>query len=284
MPAPRLPAPGTYNPGWNREPCIPCGAGSITTDGPGAASPDDCKLPAGHGSALEPGDVLVGAPCDVGSYGRGADSYGLIAAPCTLCPEFTTTNGTGSTDASQCVTLPGYGWTDGGTVACDYGYWSAGGTQDPCTPCGYGYTTTVNGSTSPADVTMGATSADQCVIAAGYTPLPNGGLKPCPIGLYKALLGPSACIACPAHTTTKGYSAAAKLGDCDACAAGFGSPTPLDPEAPSCSLCPSGTFAPGRVDSGPCVPCPKAPNYTGRMVSRPVRVPLPAALAAGPRA
>jgi hypothetical protein len=74
---------GTFNPGYNRQPCTPCGAGSITTDGAGASSPDACYTPVGHGSSYNTSGVLVGSICPQNTYGRPNNSYGLVEVQCT---------------------------------------------------------------------------------------------------------------------------------------------------------------------------------------------------------
>lgn len=65
--------------------------------------------------------------------------------------------------------------------------------------------------------------------------------------------------------------AASSIADCNACRPGLGSAGTIDPLSPACSPCADGTFSAGRVPGGNnCTPCPQAPGYTGRMVSRAV--------------
>ncbi|KAI8465713.1 MAG: hypothetical protein J3K34DRAFT_525137 [Monoraphidium minutum] len=258
---------GAFSAGGDREPCTPCGDGTFTTDGPGSAHPDDCKVPAGHGTTRAADGSLSAEPCPVGEFGRGADTYGLDDVACSDCPPFSTTAAEGSTESSQCFMLPGYGHERGGVFEiCGYGSYSAGGGMSPCTPCGYGYNT----SAADGAPVKGATSQAQCAAAAGFTPLSTGGLKPCVGGFYKDRLGNYPCQRCPAGTTTVAITPAAALSECEACAPGYGSAAGgIDPAAPACAICPSGTYSPGRVVGGaPCEACPKPPGYTGRMASR----------------
>ncbi|KAI8467373.1 MAG: hypothetical protein J3K34DRAFT_523771 [Monoraphidium minutum] len=262
-------AAGSYNPGWNREPCVACGGGSITTDGPGSTSADDCYTPAGHGTRRDVTGALEGAACPADTYGRANHTYGLVDVECTKCLEHTSTTGEGSTAAAECLTVAGYGYEDGQVLQCDYGYWSAGGTQNPCTYCGALYNTTADGATDAAAGRLGADSADDCKPDFGFTNDTAAGLKPCIRGTYKDTLGWAECTQCPNATTTTIVFAAGELSDCDACRPGFGSNTSINLEAPLCTICASGTYSPGFVSGGAaCTACPKPSGYTGNMVSR----------------
>jgi hypothetical protein len=74
---------GSFNPGYNRQPCTPCGGGSITTDAAGASSADACYTPVGHGSSVNTAGVLVGSICPQNTYGRPNNTYGLVEVQCT---------------------------------------------------------------------------------------------------------------------------------------------------------------------------------------------------------
>lgn len=251
---------GWYNEGWNKEACIKCGGGTVTTDGQGSIDENDCKVPAGHGTTRSlSGTWLVAEPCPVATFGRDMDTYGLGDVVCSTCPDNSTTVGVGSTISNQCVTMPGFGWEKGDIQLCNYAYYSPGGTHDPCTLCGEGYNTSTTGANSPSD----------CQAAAGWTvDAATGSLKPCAQGYYKTLLGTSQCQKCPAGTTTTSIPTAVAVSDCNACQPGFGSVS-IDPASPSCTACPSGTFSAGRVRGGQqCQACPKPDGYTGDMVSR----------------
>ncbi|GBF97679.1 hypothetical protein Rsub_09737 [Raphidocelis subcapitata] len=261
---------GTYNEGWNNEPCRACDAagGSITTGGPGAFSPDRCYTPPGHGTARTADGGLTGAPCPADTFGIDGNTWGLVDAPCSACLDHTGTRGaTGVTTGDACVTDPGYGYAPGGAFQCDFGSWAAGGDRSACTSCGARYNTT-----DGQRAIRGADGPDHCAPAAGWTPDGAGGLKPCPRGAYKEALGPAPCSACPSGTTTTGVSAAASLSQCDACRPGFGLPpgtARIDAKAPACALCASGSFSLGGVAGGAaCAPCPKPGGYSGNMVSR----------------
>ncbi|KAI8467396.1 MAG: hypothetical protein J3K34DRAFT_523791 [Monoraphidium minutum] len=260
---------GSYNPGWNRQPCVLCGAGNYTSDTEGSASADDCKIPAGFGSSRGIDGGLVAAACAPGTYGREADTYGLVEVECTKCLQYSTTAGAGSTTGAQCLTLGGYGWYNGAIWECDYAHYSTGNHQDPCSYCGEGYNTSTGaGGTAPV---TGATGVESCVIAAGWTGDGGGGVKPCMQGFYKSLLGPSGCVKCPDGTTTTITFAPAELSDCDACRPGFGVPPDgaVDLSAPACGICDSGTYSFGYVSGGAaCTPCERPDGYAGDMVSR----------------
>jgi hypothetical protein len=264
---------GTYNEGWNSEPCRRCDAagGSLTTDAPGAFSPDQCYTPPGHGTARTAEGGLTAAPCPADTFGVDDKTWGLVDAPCSECLEHTGTRGaTGVTLGAACVTYPGYGYYTGAALECAFGTWAAGGDRSACTSCGLHYNTT-----DGQRAITGADGPDHCAAAAGWTPDGAGGLKPCPKGAYKDALGPAPCSPCPSGTTTTGTSAAAEVGKCDACRAGFGLPpgaARIDPAAPACALCTSGSFSKGAVTGGAaCTPCPKPDGYLGVMVSRRVR-------------
>jgi len=259
-------ARGTYNPGWNREACTACGEGTVTTDGEGSTHVGACKVLAGHGTTRTPEGALSAAACPIGTYGRPRDTYGLVDVECTKCMDFSTTVGNGSTSGAQCLTLAGYGWYNGAVLKCEFGYYSAGGTQDPCSYCGEGYNTTTGaGGTSAVE---GADATEDCAIAAGWMPDSRSGIKPCIQGYYKSLLGTSSCVQCPSGTTTTITIASAMLSDCDTCRAGFGIEA-VNLTAPSCTICPSGTYSFGYVSGGQeCMECPKPDGYTGSMASR----------------
>ncbi|GBF99837.1 hypothetical protein Rsub_12537 [Raphidocelis subcapitata] len=261
---------GTYSAGWNREPCTSCGEGSITTKTSGAYTPDQCFLPAGHGTARSSnGLVLTGAPCTVGSFGRSAPTYGLVDVECSKCQEHTTTDGEASTGPEACLTFPGYGFNDGSVGLCGFGTYAPGHSHARCKECGNGFgfnTTNGGGDTQPIE---GADSPNDCVIASGWTGDGTGGLKPCPRGTFKSALGPAACQDCPTGTTTTLMHAAKEPSDCDACVPGFGNAA-INLELPSCVICESGKYAHGYVSGGKgCEPCPQIPyDYTGKMVSK----------------
>ena len=245
---------GTFNPGWNKEPCQSCGLGTITTNGPGAESAQECVIPAGHGAQLEAdGATLAAAPCPVGTYGRGDSTVGLVEVECSKCPDHSTTNTTGATASTQCLTEPGYGYSNGQMQICEQGTFSPGGSQQPCTACGQARTSLLEGATSAAD----------CVSDSGW----SDSLTPCAEGFYKAASGNGSCRACPSGTTTLAVGATS-LAHCNTCKPGYGSEA-INLSSPSCDICPSGTVWAGRVLRGaPCTACTPPPLYTGAMVSR----------------
>jgi hypothetical protein len=152
---------GTFNPGYNRQPCTNCGGGSITTDGAGSTSPDACYTPVGHGSSVNTNGVLVGSICPANTYGRPNNTFGLVEVQCTKvreprgpfgaghvrrgaslcghapgppdvwsptahhappqCLENSYTASAGASGEASCLALPGYGWDDGAVNPCQYG-------------------------------------------------------------------------------------------------------------------------------------------------------------------
>ncbi|KAI8463454.1 MAG: hypothetical protein J3K34DRAFT_526986 [Monoraphidium minutum] len=245
---------GSYNLGWNKEPCRQCGAGTVTTAVAGAAGPDQCLTPAGDGSRLlADGATLSGAPCPAGTYGRPQPTFGLVPAECTKCPENTLTVAEGSSSSVQCLAQPGYGYSDGRADLCAPGSYSPGGGQAACTPCGQGLTTLAAGAASPAD----------CVLAEGWADTS----KPCAQGTYKPSTGPGACAACPAGTTTLLATGATALAQCDVCLPGYAAAS-ISPAAPWCGICPSGTYSGGGAGGAACTPCTPPASYSGVMVSR----------------
>lgn len=115
-------------------------------------------------------------------FGESTKTYGLQDVSCYTCSEHTMFfgNGTGNTDASMCLTEPGYGLVNGSTVLCDYGTWSAGGNIEPCQPCPLGFNTSVGG--GPTEAIQGAVSPQDCVLAAGWTVDGSNGIKQCQQG------------------------------------------------------------------------------------------------------
>jgi len=266
---------GFYNPGWNREACVSCSTAdtnsTITTLEQESTSPDQCYTPAGHGNKRSATGTLEGFECPKGTYGRSNNTFGLVDVECTKCLDHSTTNTTASTSQAACLTEPGYGWYSGQVLECDYGTWSYGFSQQPCSLCGEGYNTT--NTTTP--VTYALTGSDEptdCQIAAGWQLAVAGdstkGLAPCTRGNYKELIGETTCSQCPNGTTTAITVAATELSDCNSCRPGFGGSS-IDLEAPVCAMCLSGTYGSGyKVGGEVCTDCPKPDGFTGDMVSR----------------
>jgi hypothetical protein len=276
---PAFPAAPHHTRRYNRETCTPCGAGILAPDG--SASDGACYVPPGWFIERLNDTAFAGKICPADTYGRTNNTFGLVASECTKCPEFsgTASNAEGATSAAACVTDPGYGWYDGSVLKCDYGYWSAGGSQSECKFCGEGY------NTSAANLDTvgieGATAAANCRVAAGFyinAANATGGVSQCPQGQYKPQIGDTACTGCPSGTTTTIVSGATLLSDCNACDPGFGVFTTgtLNPFSPFCTMCESGKYAPGFYKGGEvCAACPKPElfNQTNDvMVSRLVRV------------
>ena len=282
---------GTYNAGFNREACLSCGTcrnvtvnGACTSDGKiptknidgtdltGATSTANCAVPPGFGSnRTSVVGLAMAYECPNNTYGRSNYTWGLVDTECTKCPENSHTTGTGKTAATFCLTNPGYGWYDGSTKICAYGYYNPGENQEACAHCGEGFNTTTVGGADGATVgTEGAVSAAQCVVDFGYTVDTNttgdGGLvkfdvKPCLQGYYKDTLGNATCLQCPSGTTTVITEAATSITDCNACRPGFGTwaQTAATRADTSCTICADGTFNYGynlaQAASSGCLAC-----------------------------
>jgi hypothetical protein len=93
---------------------------------------------------------------------------------------------------------------------------------------------------------------------------------------YKSTVGAVACSACPAGTTTpSGTRGATSVADCSTCKPGYGG-WAAGSGGPSCTICAIGTWSGGLAPGGPgCTACPQAQQFTGRMVTRQARPPLP---------
>ncbi|KAI8470423.1 MAG: hypothetical protein J3K34DRAFT_521329 [Monoraphidium minutum] len=267
---------GTYNPGYNREPCVKCGNGTITTVNNGSTNADECYTPAGHGNRRDTiSGVLEGYLCPKDSYGRPNNTFGLVDVECTKCPENSHTAQNASTSSADCLTDAGYGWEDGSVLMCEFGYYAVGGTQDKCTYCGAGYNTT--NATSSTSGEPGSDSESDCKLDFGYQNGTNSGtIEPCLRGWYKPTVSFDSCTQCPAGTSTTITMAAVNKTDCDTCRPGFGAATTsgkinvTDINATiECTICASGTYSPGFYAGGAnCTVCPKTQNFTGTMVSR----------------
>eukprot|EP00732_Lithocolla_globosa_P001416 Lithocolla_globosa_v1_NODE_700_length_3415_cov_13.545833.p1 type:complete len:1022 gc:universal NODE_700_length_3415_cov_13.545833:3275-210(-) len=81
-------------------------------------------------------DSITCTACPVGSYKATYDD-----ANCTMCPDNTTTSGTGKTLAEECLCGLGYFGPSGHTscTACSGGYYSGVIGQVGCDECGYGF-------------------------------------------------------------------------------------------------------------------------------------------------
>jgi hypothetical protein len=235
---------GYYKSGNNRRPCTACGAGFNTT-APGKLSFADCYIPRGFGTARAGADY-VAEQCEEGFYGAASDTFGVKNLPCMPCPTGTTAPA-GSNGPEDCVTLAGWGYDQatGTAQKCEAGSWSAGGGRDECTACGEGLTTL----TELADP-HGADSAADCHIAPGYGhQAGSSDPEPCPKGWY-GVGGPNApCTQCPPHSTTTVAANAVALVDCNACAAGF-----VTPSADGCTPAPANTYS--EADAPAHTACP----------------------------
>ncbi|KAF6261334.1 hypothetical protein COO60DRAFT_1699888 [Scenedesmus sp. NREL 46B-D3] len=243
---------GWYKADWNRNPCLPCGAGLITPSN-GTVSMYACLVPAGYGIVSY--SPLVAQPCEKNMYGDSVARAAVANARCVSCPMYMYTADTlegiarsdlpGSplfTSELDCKVLPGWGTTNTIPHRCPTGTYNEGKNRLNCKFCSSGYTTTEEGKTN----------ASACVIQAGWR-LAAGGLPaPCDVGTFS--LGgdatdpaPTQCTACPSGFSTQ-EDESVKPDDCDVCAAGYG--------GPGCAVCGYGSFASGGQAAGdPCASC-----------------------------
>ena len=154
----------------------------------------------------------------------------------------------------------------------EYGSYSAGYHQAPCTSCGEGFNTTDQALPSKV-AKQGASASENCAVDFGWSYVSSSdtskGLKPCTRGFFKDTLGGATCSQCPNGTTTTITIAAVAKSDCNACRAGFGSSS-VNLAAPACGMCDSGTYSPGFIAGGAaCLTCPTLEHFTGLMVTRP---------------
>ncbi|KAF8057265.1 hypothetical protein HT031_006073 [Scenedesmus sp. PABB004] len=205
--------------------------------------------------------VFKAVNCTSKNYGVANRTYGLVATPCTSCPEGTnTTVALGSGDfgyasADDCNLPSGYGMTGGIATLCAKGTWN-NGTFDKCVSCDDGTTTAGNGSTSAADCSY---------LEAGYGY--NGTLiSLCPANTFGAERtfntgNANECTDCPdGKVTLPDVVGAVDNSQCTFCPPGYGG------SGLTCtSKCGNGTYGPDWRDANDyaCVACAGPSNvYT----------------------
>ncbi|KAF8061892.1 Svep1 [Scenedesmus sp. PABB004] len=238
---------GFYKEGWNRNPCVPCGAGVVTAE-TGSVGRDACLVPAGWGLASY--FPLTAKPCTNNTYGDDVPRAAVSNARCLPCTPGMYTRDVldnalapaGYSSEQECLVPPGWGTTTTDQVQrCDPGTFNPGRNREPCQPCATGFTT----------LAPGATSSDACVVQPGWAVDPGAGVPlPCNVGTYSvggtADSPGGACVACPAGFTTQSQEATA-LSDCDLCKPGYG--------GDACGVCGYNTYSPGTAAGEPCQPC-----------------------------
>lgn len=214
--------------------CDTCPSGQALHTACSTTTNTKCQCDVGYAGFA--GGFLFGAqscsPCGANMY-----QYNTGQATCKSCPS-NSVRSEGS-DATKCACNPGYqgGGTDvSGCTACDIGkFKTTTASDESCTSCGEGYTTTATGSTSSA----------ACVCDAGYYPN-NGGCSACPTGFYKPSAGNTACTICPTGSSSAAGSTA--VTDCT-CTAGYHG------SAGSCSPCEAGKYQ-DEANKSSCKTCP----------------------------
>uniref|UniRef100_A0A383V6N3 Laminin EGF-like domain-containing protein n=1 Tax=Tetradesmus obliquus TaxID=3088 RepID=A0A383V6N3_TETOB len=290
----------TFSTGGSRAPCSPCGYGIITRQ-PGATSKDMCTCTPGYGSCTScaagtyatygaNGTDIVCKACpggrtsDFGATGPEqcfcpAGTFGPTCQNCTAnfyCPGGSPkstdapaiacgpnqSSAAGAKSQGDCTCAPGYGGSS--CAICGLGFFSAGGSRDPCSKCDFGTSTTQ----------QGATSKNQCQCQPGY----GVNCTSCPAGTYQngvptvnATGSALPCVACPSGKTSdpgatdvsQCYCPAGTFGStCQNCTANFYCPggSSKATEAPAIACGPNQSSAPGAKAQAECA-C--APGYGG---------------------
>lgn len=173
-----------------------------------------------------------GRDCPVGFFCAGNMSI-------EACPLNSNTEGTGSSDASQCLCNAGYFLNDanGTCEECPLGsYKEAFLSNALCNACGDDQTTLQTGSVDKT----------QCVCVSGFEE--NGyGCVECRNGTFKEEDGSMACSVCPDFTSTTQVGAASAT-EC-LCSPGF------ELVGGVCAPCPPGSYKEDYANAN-CTPCP----------------------------
>jgi hypothetical protein len=141
----------------------PCPAGELAL--PGSAELDQCLCPPGRGRAQGPAHAPeeLSNPCRPCAHAFFAPSRSN--SECTACPAFKNTSTPAATSLANCTCVPGHGVHSGHDPAdpcspCADGFFALGGSNQPCTHCGWGTVT------EPASAARSASSC-QCSAPLG---------------------------------------------------------------------------------------------------------------------
>ncbi|XP_036362858.1 uncharacterized protein LOC115216258 [Octopus sinensis] len=188
--------PGTYQPDYEKESCIPCNA-NYSTKASGSINSNSCEGKTCC-SYCESGYEKVASnsqqcsPCGIGSY---KDNSKGIFSECTKCPTGKITEFKASTSESNCTIsscTPGFYLFNNTCLPCPINQYQNESQQPSCLPCPSGFITWGNGSSSCVrNCSAGeqSTSPDSCV--------------KCAIGTYRTANDP-VCIKCPSDFLTEG--------------------------------------------------------------------------------
>ena len=131
---------------------LPCALSEISQAG--ARQHADCLCPVGSGRGVSSEHANVCKPCAHGYFSSFASNY-----PCNACPRNKNTSSLGATNIANCSCLPGHGIQseninlEEACTQCTDGFFAAGGTNSPCTYCGWGAVT---------EPELAAASSSQC--------------------------------------------------------------------------------------------------------------------------
>lgn len=186
--------------------------------------------------------------CPIGTYQNGFGEN-----ECLSCPADSTTLEAGSTLASDCLCLEGFAGDSIPRVCtpCPVGTFKDTVGTEACVACPAGASTEEPASTSFANCLCTAGSTGPCLDPEDCV------CTDCEEDFFKPALGPAACTACPADSTTRGETGGDSFGSC-LCDGGFGG-TIQDPES-VCTLCEIGEFSTGGGNA--CNACPDVHQST----------------------
>lgn len=216
-------AAGGYKDFISNAACLACPLHSSSIN-VGSTSAGDCVCVPGYaGGVLDNGCVA----CGVGTY---KDTQ---HAECQACPDFTTTDASGSNSVTDCLCLQGYTAQTTGVacVECAGGEYKDFTGSTACLVC------PLNSNSPP-----GSTSPSSCVCSAGFTTDGTSCVQ-CGAGSYKTGEGGEPCTPCPTHASSP--LGATSLDACY-CVAGYHGP------ATACTACVNDFYCPGDGGTYAC--------------------------------
>jgi len=259
--------------------CEPCPINSIRSDSrttgissceckPGFTGPDGeiCTIICPANSTAEKGSSLkIACKCNDGFIGPDGGScrqcsentYKLDTNPgtCENCPT-NSISPAGSNLRTDCKCEEGYEGENGEPCnACRQGWYKNSIGASPCQACAKGKYKPGEGAGECIDCpaysttsSSGSTHISDCKCRMGYTGPDGGSCTICGSGKYKAIIGSSDCIGCPANSNSPNGST--QSSDCK-CDRGFSGP-----DGGQCTACQAGTYK-TKIGSSSCKQCTK---------------------------
>lgn len=216
-------ARGEYKDFISNVACLACPAFSSSLN-LGSSSVGDCVCVPGYAGGVLDNDCVA---CEVGKYKEAQH------AECQSCPDFTTTEASGSIELTDCFCLQGY---------------TAENTGVACVECAGGEYKDFTGSTAclgcplNSNSPQGSTSLSSCVCTAGFTTDGTSCVQ-CGAGSYKTGEGSEPCTPCPEHASSP--LGAISLDSCQ-CVAGYHGP------GTACTACVNDFYCPGDGGTYAC--------------------------------